>query len=96
MTEAMEADVIAACGWKGMHDPNRTAVRHGTERGSVTLGRRRVPVTPRMRTADGTGEEPVPAYEVFTSTEMLGRMAMERMLAGLPTRRHPVGLEPGR
>ena len=49
---------------------------------------------PRVRAADGTGELPVPAYELFTSTEMLGKMAMERMLAGVSTRRYPVGLEP--
>ena len=36
----------------------------------------------------------MPAYELFSSTELLGRMAMERMLAGLSTRRYPVGLEP--
>lgn len=34
------------------------------------------------------------SYEVFTSTEVMGKMAMERMLAGLPTRRYPAGLEP--
>ena len=34
------------------------------------------------------------SYELFCRTEMLGRMAMERMLAGLSTRRYPVGLEP--
>jgi transposase-like protein len=36
----------------------------------------------------------VPAYELFSSTEILGRMAMERMLAGLSTRRYGAGLEP--
>jgi transposase-like protein len=87
--------VSAVCGPKGKHDPARTAVRHGTERGSVTLGGRRVPVErPRMRAADGTGELPVPAYELFSQTEVLGRMAMARMLGGLSTRRYPVGLEP--
>jgi hypothetical protein len=35
-------------------DPDRTAVRHGHERGSVTLGGRRVPV-----------QRPVAAYELF-------------------------------
>ncbi len=35
-----------------------------------------------------------PSYELFTSTEILGKMAMEKMLAGLSTRRYPVGLEP--
>ena len=73
----------------------RTAVRHGRERGSVTLGGRRVPVTrPRVRAADGSGELPVASYELFSSTEILGKMAMEKMLAGLSTRRYPVGLEP--
>jgi transposase-like protein len=31
---------------------------------------------------------------LFSSTEVLGRLAMERMLAGLSTRRYRVGLEP--
>jgi len=95
MQSIMEQGVIAECGPKGKHDPTRTAVRHGTERGSVTLGGRRVPVSrPRMRAADGTAEVPVPAYELFSQTEVLGRMAMARMLGGLSTRRYPIGLEP--
>ena len=36
----------------------------------------------------------MPSYELFSGTAVLGRMAMERMLAGLSTRRYPVGLEP--
>jgi putative transposase len=95
MAAMMAEDVSAVCGPKGKHDSSRTAVRHGAEAGSVTLGGRRVPVQrPRMRAADGSGELPVPSYELFSSTEVLGRMAMSRMLAGLSTRRYPVGLEP--
>jgi putative transposase len=95
MAALMEADVAAACGPRGKHDPQRTAVRHGTERGSVTLGGRRTSVTrPRMRAADGAGEVPVPAYELFSSSEILGRMAMGKMLGGLSSRRYRVGLEP--
>jgi putative transposase len=95
MAAIMEQDVAAVCGPKGRHDPQRTATRHGHERGSVTLGGRRVPVErPRMRATDGSGELPIPAYELFSSTEVLGRMAMERMLAGLSTRHYPAGLEP--
>lgn len=95
MAALMEADVSALAGPKGRHDKGRTAVRHGRERGSVTLGGRRVPVTrPRVRAADGSAELAVASYELFSSTEILGRMAMEKMLAGLSTRRYPVGLEP--
>ena len=95
MQALMEADVTALVGPKGRHDAARTAVRHGRERGSVTLGGRRVSVTrPRVRVANGSGELPVPSYELFSSTELLGKMALEKMLAGLSTRRYPVGLEP--
>jgi transposase-like protein len=95
MSTLMDADVTAICGPRGRHDRQRVAVRHGTGPGSVTLGGRRVPVTrPRVRAADGSGELAVPAYELFSSTEVLGRMAMERVLAGLSTRRYRVGLEP--
>ena len=95
MAAMMEADVTAVCGPKGRHDPERTATRHGHGAGSVSLGGRRVPVSrPRTRATDGSGELPVASYELFSQTEVLGRMAMERMLAGLSTRRYPVGLEP--
>ena len=95
MQTLMDADVTALAGPKGKHDRGRIAVRHGREHGSVSLGGRRVPVTrPRVRAADGTGELPIPCYELFTSTEILGKMAMEKMLAGLSTRRYAVGLEP--
>ena len=95
MAALMEADVTVLAGPKGKHNMTRTAVRHGGESGSVTLGGRRVPVTrPRVRAADGAGELPIPSYQLFTSTEILGKMAMEKMLAGLSTRRYPVGLEP--
>ena len=89
MAAIMEQDVAAVCGPKGRHNPERTAIRHGRGAGSVTLGGRRVPVQrPRMRAVDGSGELPVPAYELFSDTEVLGRMALDRMLAGLSTRHY--------
>ena len=95
MQALMAESVTALAGPRGRHDPDRAAVRHGHGSGSVTLGGRRVPVRrPRVRAVDGSGELPVPAYELFAGTELLGRMAMERMLAGLSTRRYPAGLEP--
>jgi putative transposase len=91
----LETDVAVVCGPKGIHNPAREAVRHGSGAGSVTLAGRRVPVRrPRMRTADGAAEVPVSSYELFSSTEILGRMTMEKMLVGISTRCYPVGLEP--
>jgi putative transposase len=36
----------------------------------------------------------VPTYQAFASTELLGQLALERMLAKLSCRRYPAGLEP--
>ena len=95
MDAILEESVTALCGPKGRHDPERTAVRHGHEDGSVTLGGRRVPIRrPRVRAADRSAELEIPAYEHFSSREVLGRLAMEKMLAKLSTRHYRVGLEP--
>src|SRR4051794_41832903 len=84
MQVLMEADVTALAGPKSKHNPQRAAVRHGHERGSVTLGGRRGPVSrPGGRAADGTGELPGPAHELFTGPEIPGAMAMDRVLAGV-------------
>lgn len=95
MAVMMEDNVTALAGPKGKHDPDRTAVRHGTEAGSVTLGGRQVPVRrPRVRTADRASEVPVSTYELFSSTDLLGPMVLEKMMAKLSTRRYAAGLEP--
>jgi putative transposase len=88
-------DVARLVGAKGRHLPERTAVRHGSEPGQVTLGGRRVRVRrPRVRTADGTREVAVPTYQAFAATDLLDQLAVERMLAKLSTRRYKTGLEP--
>ena len=95
MAAMFEDDVTALCGPDGRRNPDRAGYRHGAEAGSVTLGGRRIPVTrPRVRAADGSGELHVPSYDLFSSTEVLGTMALERMLAGLSSRRYARGLEP--
>lgn len=94
----LEAEVTEVAGPKGKHDPNRTAVRHGSERGSVTLGGRRVPVDrQRARSTDGH-EVPLATYAHFAADDLLSQVVMERMLAGVATRRHarvgePVGTQ---
>jgi putative transposase len=95
MDALIDESVTALAGPKFKHDAERAAVRHGTEVGSVVLGGRRVPVRrPRVRTADSSAEVAVPAYELFSSTDLLGQMALERMMAKLSTRRYAAGLEP--
>ena len=91
----MAADVARLVGAKGRYNPDRTPVRHGSEPGQVTLGGRRVRIRrPRVRSADGAREVPVPTYQAFAATDLLGELALERMLAKLSTRRYPAGLEP--
>jgi putative transposase len=95
MAAMFDEDAAGLCGPEGKHNPDRAGYRHGAEAGSVTLGGRRVPVTrPRVRAADGSGELRLPSYDLFSSTEILGQMALEKMLAGLSSRRYTAGLEP--
>jgi hypothetical protein len=49
---------------------------------------------PRVRSADGTAELPLPSWQAFASTQLLDQLALERMLAKLSTRRYQHGLEP--
>src|SRR5215203_5006390 len=93
--ELMEAEVEEVVGPKGRHIPGRTGVRHGHENGEVTLGGRRVPVSrPRARTADGEREVELQAYEHFVARDQLADVMLERMLAGVSTRRYARTGEP--
>ena len=95
MAAMFAEDAERLCGPGGRHNPDRAGYRHGSEAGSVTLGGRRVPaIRPRVRAADGSGELHLPSYDLFSSTEVLSRLAMEKMLAGLSSRRYTAGLEP--
>jgi putative transposase len=97
--ELMELEVDEVVGPKGKHDSDRLAKRHGHEKGSMTLGGRRVQVRrPRMRTVNDESELPVSTYEYFADRDPLTRAVMDRMLAGVSTRRfaavgEPVGEE---
>ena len=93
--ELMEAEVTEVVGPKGKHDRDRIAKRHGHEDGSMTLGGRRVEVSrPRVRTADDERELPVASYEYFADRDPLTRAVMDRMLAGVSTRKYAVVGEP--
>jgi putative transposase len=99
MGELVDAEVTDVAGPKGKHDPNRSAVRHGTEDGKVVLGGRRLPVRrPRVRTvadADGVEHEVrLESYDTFASVDLLADHMVASMLAGLSGRRYGQALEP--
>lgn len=96
--QLMAEEMTAKVGPRGRHDPERVATRNGTAPGSVVLGGRTVPVDRPRATLTGGGELPLDSYAVFSSTDLIGQLAMERMLAGVATRRHrdvaePIGAE---
>ena len=94
MNEMMEAELTDRVGPKHAKLPGRTASRHASARGSVVLGGRRVPVSrPRARTVEGD-EVQLATYATFSDDDLLGRVVMERMLAGVATRRHRAVAEP--
>jgi putative transposase len=95
LSELMAEEVDDVCGPKGKHDRDRTAYRHGTDEGTVSLGGRRVDVQrPRMRSKDGGHEVPLRTYEHFADRDPLARVVLERMLAGVSTRRYRRTQEP--
>jgi putative transposase len=97
--ELLELEVDEVVGPRGKHNRDRMAKRHGHEDGSMTLGGRRVAVRrPRVRTADGEHELPVATYGYFADRDPLTRAVMDRMLAGVSTRKfaqvgEPVGTD---
>jgi putative transposase len=95
LSQLVEEEVDEVVGPKGKHDPGRVAVRHGHESGELTLGGRRVPVErPRVRSADGEREIRLATYEHFASRDALSQVVLERMLAGVSTRRYRRTQEP--
>ena len=95
LRELLEEEVDEVVGPKGKWNRDRIAVRHGREDGEVTLGGRRMPVRrPRVRTADGESEVALEIYEHFADRDQLGRLALERILAGVSTRRYRRVREP--
>ena len=95
LAELMEEEVVEVVGARSKHDADRVAVRHGHESGEVTLGGRRVQVErPRVRSADGRAELRLTTYAHFADRDPLARLVLERMLAGVSTRRYQRTAEP--
>jgi len=95
MGEMMTAEMTAKVGsLKHAKLAQRQGDWHGSAPGSVVLGGRRVPVErPRGRTVAGD-EIGLGTYAAFSNDDLLSQVVMERMLAGVATRRHARVNEP--
>jgi len=94
MLQMMQAELTRRIGPKHARIPGRDGNWHGTTTGSVVLGGRKVTATrPRGRTTDGA-EIPLDTWAVFSSEDLLHQLVVERMLAGVATRRHADVSEP--
>ncbi len=100
MRQMMEAELAEAIGPKHakIGADERVGNWHGTTTGSVVLGGRQVRTErPRGRMSEGAEIE-LDTWKVFNSADLLNSLVVERMLAGVATRRHgdvaePVGAE---
>jgi putative transposase len=98
MAQMMEAELTERIGPQHAKIPGCSASWHGSTPGSVVLGGRKVPMRrPRGRTSEGE-EVKLDTWAVFSAEDLLRRLVVERMLAGVATRRceavaEPVGTE---
>jgi putative transposase len=98
MGQMLDAEMTARVGPKHAKIADRQANWHGSTTGPVVLGGRQVTVSrPRGRTVEGE-EIDLDAWQAFSSRDLLDRLTVERMLAGVATRRHvdvsePLGAE---
>ena len=101
MQQMLTEELASIVGAKHAKLPDRVGNFHGTTTGQVVLGSQKITVTrPRGRYVDG-GEVDLATWECFASEDLLRQIVVERMLAGVATRRHvdvsePVGPLEGR
>ena len=94
LAEMMEAEVTEVVGPKHAKLPDRVARRHTATPTTVVLGGRKVPVErPRARKVEG-GEVTLETFTTFAAEDLLNRVVLERMLAGVATGRHRGASEP--
>src|SRR5215207_7917944 len=94
MQQMLAEELASIVGPKHARLPERVGNFHGTTTGQVVMGSRKVTVTrPRGRFVDG-GEVELATWETFASEDLLRQVVVERMLAGVATRRHVDVTEP--
>ena len=95
LQELMEEEVNSLVGVKGKHRPDRTAWRHGVERGWISLLGRKIHVLhPRVRSLDGH-EVVLETYLWAQNEDSLTEAVIRRVLNGVSTRRVASTLDAG-
>ena len=94
MQQMLTEELTAIVGPKHAKLADRVGNWHGTTTGQVVLGSQKITVPrPRGRFVDG-GEVELATWETFASEDLLRQVVVERMLAGVATRRHVDVAEP--
>ena len=96
MRQMLDAELASIVGAKHAKLADRVGNWHGTTTGQVVLGGRTVSVErPRGRyVGDDGGEVELDTWATFASDDLLQQVVVERMLAGVATRRHVDVAEP--
>ena len=91
----LDEELTGLIGPKHAKNPDRVGNWHGTTTGQVVLGGRKITVErPRGRLVGGGGEIGSDTWDVFAADDLLQQVIVERMLAGVATRRHVLVAEP--
>lgn len=94
MRALMDEEITAVAGARHARVEDRAVYRHGVTRGQVVVGGRKLSVErPRARTTGGREVE-LDTWNVFSNDDLLTQVVVERMLAGVATRRHQHVAEP--
>ena len=94
MQQMLTAELAGIVGDKHAKLPDRVGNWHGSTKGQVVVGARKISVErPRGRYIDG-GEIELDTWAAFASEDLLRQVVVERMLAGVATRRHVEVAEP--
>src|SRR4051794_15326573 len=94
MRQMLDAELASIVGAKHAKLDGRVGNWHGTTKGQVVLGARKISVErPRGRYVGG-GEIELDTGATFASEDLLRQVVVERMLAGVATRRHELVGEP--
>ena len=94
MRQMLDVELAGIVGAKHAKLDQRVGNWHGTTKGQVVLGARKISIErPRGRYVDG-GEVELDTWATFASEDLLRQVVVERMPAGVATRRHVEVAEP--